>query len=178
MVWRILSSLAVSLAVLFQASAADWHLEIVPTRVSADRNLIDTSFYVVLVNSSNSDLYIWREWCSWGYSSLSFTITTPDGRSFEVNKKGHFWTMNYPDPYLVRPGRYFVWNVQFSPDEWQGFPPDWTDGQVTIQAHFEQTKDESLPPGKEPPKLWLGKVSSDSLKVDLYKKTMKRSRDR
>jgi hypothetical protein len=172
MTWRALSPLAILFAALLQVHAAEWQLEIVPTEISTNRNVINTahsSFYVVLSNVSTSDLCVWREWCSWGYFSLSFTISMPDGKSFEVNKKTHAWTKNYPDPYLVRPGRYFVWNVGLSPNEWQGFPSDWKDSEVTIQAHFQQTKDEGLSStGKEPPNVWFGEVSSDSLKVALY----------
>ena len=57
-----------------------WKLRIVPTRSSAkDGTMIDcvrkdSCFYVVLSNTFQTDMSVWREWCSWGYFCLSFDI--------------------------------------------------------------------------------------------------------
>ena len=158
-----------------QVFANDWKLEIVPTAVYPNRKVIDTksgnsSFHVVLTNISKSDLSVWREWCSWGYFSLTFTGSLPDGKSFQISKKGRDWTKNYPDAYLVRPGQHFIWDVRFLPEIWDGFPSEWKNGEATIQAHFQQSKDsEPSPKTKGDDTIWFGKVSSDPLKVELYR---------
>ena len=92
-------SLLVLLAVPFLISAMDtegkdpWTLRIVPTWSSPERGAIincatkESYFYVVLTNTSQSDMSVWREWCSWGYFCLSFEITLPDGKTFHVKKR-------------------------------------------------------------------------------------------
>ena len=62
-----------------RAGAAEWDLQIVPTKVWQEKQDIDSqnkdsAWFVVLTNISKKDMSVWREWCSWGYFSLSFTI--------------------------------------------------------------------------------------------------------
>jgi hypothetical protein len=163
---------------LFVATALgeDFRLQIVPSKVSESENYIDGTstlgpFFVVLTNTSSSDKYIFRDWCSRGYVCLTFTITRPGEKSFEITPPGRGWTMNYADTYLIKKGEHYVWSIDlFKKPYWQGFPANWnTSGggfgnrnkQVSIQANF------SISDNCGNPKIWLGKISSTLMPVTL-----------
>jgi hypothetical protein len=143
-----------------------WSLDIVPTRSSAQHgaSIDGAGFHVVLTNRSNSDLSVWREWCSWGHDSLSFVITEPDGRSFELKKVQGAWSKNYPDSFVVKKNGHFVYFVQFGRG-WQGFPQNWKNQKIKMQAIFK------INPDDESKRLlvWTGKVESKIIEIDLYK---------
>jgi len=145
-------------------------LKIVPTRSSPKRGVIidcatkNSLFYAVLTNISHSKLSVWREWCSWGYDNLSFKITLSDGQAFTVRKRPGNWRKNYPDPFVVKQRDHFVYSVRFD-ETWKGFPIDWRNQKVKIKAIFQIDEDEQA----ERLKVWMGKVESPELEVDLYK---------
>lgn len=147
--------------------SADWTLQIVPNRVTQEKQIIDTAspFHVVLTNTSASDLSVWREWCSWGYYCLSFTISIPDGTVFQIKKRPQNWNRNGPDAYLVRPGQHFIWDVRFDDKTWEGFPKVWKNVDVKIEANFSNEKDEE----SETHKIWTGLISSQPMPVTLYR---------
>jgi hypothetical protein len=154
-------SLAISLP------AADWALEIIPSVVSTAGQSIDTrneAFVVLLTNTSDRDLNTWIEEFSWGYDNLSFLVTRADGSIFRIVKQPEMFTVNVAIPYLVRSHGHFAWAVTFSPDEWTGFPANWSGSEeVAIQARFEI---DPTPQSKEM-KVWTGKIESSPMKVML-----------
>jgi len=150
---------------------APWSLQIVPTRCSPTRGAIidcatrNLHFHVVLTNKSDTDLSVWREWCSWGNECLSFEVTTPTGKPFRVTKRPIDYKKNYPDPFLVRKGGHFVWNVRFDGDIWDGFPGNWKNQKVRLKAVFEIGKDDQT----QRHQVWTGKVESGELEAQLYR---------
>jgi hypothetical protein len=110
-------------------------------------------FHVVLTNRSNSDLSVWREWCSWGHDSLSFVITEPDGRSFELKKVQGPGVKIIQIHSLLR--RMVTSSILFSLGRgWQGFPQNWKNQKIKMQAIFK------INPDDESKRLlvWTGKV--------------------
>lgn len=153
------------------AKEISWTLRIVPTRSGGEPGaMIDcatkgSSFYVVLTNTSGRDLSVWREWCSWGYNSLSFQVTLPGGKPFHVKKKPRGWKKNFPDPFVVKKGNHFVYSIRFD-NIWEGFPEDWKNRKVKIKAVYE-VKDEDGQAKRH--KVWTGKIGSPEIEVTLHR---------
>ena len=78
-------------------------------------------FPVVITNLSECSLGVWREWCSWGYYTVSFEARASDGRKVQFRKKGRAWTRNFPDRWMLAPEESLVRNVVLASDEWSGF---------------------------------------------------------
>lgn len=149
---------------------APWTLRIVPTLCSEksgtviDNATADSYFYVVLSNTSKSDMSVWREWCSWGHGCLSFGITMPDGKSFSVAKvQDKSYGKNWADSFVVKPGNHFVYKVRFD-DEWKGFPENWKNQKIRIKAFFAIAKDRQT----ERLKVWTGKLESPAIEATLH----------
>jgi hypothetical protein len=54
-------------------------------------------FYVVLTNVSSEPQAEWEYWNSWGYQTISFELTTADGKKFNVSRREEGLTKNAPD---------------------------------------------------------------------------------
>jgi len=170
MIFRtLIVSLILALTFPHSLRAEDWSLEIVPTDSREEGQTIDTTspFYVVLTNTSKHDLIVWKEWCSWGYYCLSFTVTLPDGKEFQIKKYPREWSRNFPDTYIIHPNQHFLWKVNFSSKakEWDVPSEVLKQEKVTIQAQFEIPGDFYIKNSKA----WVGKVSSPPIQVMLYK---------
>ena len=81
---------------------------------------ISRGFPVVITNLSKRSLGVWREWCSWGYYTLSLEARTSDGRKVQLRKKERTWTRNIPDYWKLAPGESLVRNIVLSSDKWKG----------------------------------------------------------
>jgi hypothetical protein len=46
-----------------------------------------SDFYVVLTNTSSEQQAVWEYWNSWGYQTISFELTTADGKKFLVSRR-------------------------------------------------------------------------------------------
>lgn len=125
-----------------------------------DRYSID----VVLTNNSDGNLFIWKEWCSWGYFCMEFEIIDQEGKAFRVKKRSRGWKANVPDPLEVKKGGEFVYTIQFD-EIWIGFPKDWTNQKIKIKAIFEIKKDDHT----DSHKVWVGKVESKEIEIDIFK---------
>ena len=131
------AALFVVSGILQHLRADDCSLTIVPSDVQQeDRISAKEPFHVVLANISQHDLYIFRENSTYGYDSLSFTVTTEDGKKFQISKTPRSWDKIVVDRYCVRPNCYFVWDVDFSSDEWHDISVIWGYEKVLLQAHF------------------------------------------
>jgi hypothetical protein len=79
-------------------------------------------FYIVLTNASGKLIRLWKEWCSWGYSNLSFEVTDEKGRSVAVTKSQRDWNKNFPDWEVIPPGGHQVREINFDPTTWENSP--------------------------------------------------------
>jgi hypothetical protein len=116
------------------------------------------SFYVVVTNTNDAPVKLWREWCSWGYYNLSFEIDQ-GGNKVEVKKKPRGWKKNFPDAQELKPGDSYVIPVSFDPDTWE--LPDLKAGpgkpaEVRMRALFSNELDESA----REMGVWSGQVGS------------------
>jgi len=94
--------------------AADLSIDVVPegSKQTGQYIILNTPFSVVLTNTSNHDLLLWKDWCSDGYFNLSFEFTDKDGKIIKVTKDPlRYWSRNFPDGFVVKPGRHFVLSV-------------------------------------------------------------------
>ncbi len=73
-------------------------------------------FYVVLTNASAERQAVWEYWNSWGYQTVSFELTTEDGKRFVVSRRQEEFTRNFPSTFLIEPGEHQVYAIRL--DEW------------------------------------------------------------
>jgi hypothetical protein len=115
-------------------------------------------FYVVVTNKSNEPLRLWREWCSWGYYTLSFAVVDAAGKKVIVTKGSRAWTRNFPDTTTLGPGDHMVFEVTFDKDTWPNAPMP-----VEAKSHTIKMKAIfSIPADDDTKKheVWTGEVSS------------------
>jgi hypothetical protein len=142
----VLIFLLVSVIYGATASASDWDIQIIPHKVTTNSKVItnnfrDPFFYVILTNKTKAPLKIWKEWCSWGFFSISFSVTPKVGQPFTLRRTGGGWTWNFADATLVDPGKSYVFRASIVGDgrgsrPYAGFPEQYKEGEVTIQAIF------------------------------------------
>jgi len=124
-------------------------------------------FHVVITNVSDQPVRLWREWCSWGYFSLSFVATDEDGKSVTVSKKSRAWKKNFPDATIVPPGDHMVFEVTFEDAIWQNspLPEQGRSRTVKLKAAYEVKGDEEA----EKLAVWTGRVSSPEETYTLWR---------
>jgi len=116
------------------------------------------SFYVVVTNTSNAPIKLWRDWCSWGYYNLFFEIDQ-DGKAMPIRKVERDWRKNFPDWQELKPGDPYVIPVSFDPAVWKlgelkggaGKPRE-----VRMRAVFQIEGDEDA----QKAGIWTGRVES------------------
>ena len=126
----------------------------------------DPHFHVIVSNISDKPQKIWREWCSWGYYSLSFELSDKSGKKWVAKKGMSVWTKNYPDWSTLKPHESVVIDVYFADTGmWKGFPcPENGSQTVTMRAIFEIKPDDwSKKNG-----VWTGHVASKADKFTFY----------
>ena len=143
-------------------------LAVVPTRSFGDVGSITMSlnqpqeFFVVLTNVSAEPQAIWELWNSWGYQTVSFEMTTSDGKKFEVSKYPEEFTKNNPSTFTVQPGEHQVYAIHLD-KTWVTSPafPKADEIPITLKAIYE------VVPTKEATtqKVWVGRVESRSYKL-------------
>ncbi|MBK1829801.1 hypothetical protein JIN77_03630 [Verrucomicrobiaceae bacterium R5-34] len=164
-VWALLLS---ALAAEEAKPAADWRIELVPSRYSTGKGAVlyatkplDT-FYIILHNTSGKDLRLWRDWCSWGYDNLRLEATLADGQVVRLSKRAKEWDKNYPDVFTVAAGKSYVLEVHLGGQLWQGVK-QLPEEPFQLVVHYQ------IDPSKEGErrKIWIGKLRSEPLTVTL-----------
>ena len=129
-------------------------------------------FYVLLTNKSDKEQRFWEDWNSWGYRNLYFELTDSKGKTW-LSKRGIMsWNMNAPSWFSLLPNETHVFAVTF-PDNWENLPKvERPPTVVTMRAMYEISPDPGSASSSVPQStvyhIWIGKVISDPLKVDLY----------
>ena len=150
--------------------AADWAIDVVLESPGKGRQFINLRlpFYVVLTNTTDHDLMVWKEWCSDGYFNLTFEFTGKDGKVVKVEKEGRAWDKNFPDGFVVNPGRHFVLSVTLSSIDdkstyrWVG--TENLRGVMTMKAIYKNAYED--PPAAELKiRAWIGQVESEPMQV-------------
>jgi len=148
-------------------------VHIVPTHFSeeGDRAILlspsPQHFHVVLTNVTKAPIRLWREWCSWGYFTLSFEMTDQSGKKVSIQKKPKGWNKNYPDWITILPGEHMVFDVTFDEATWQNAPSlEANKPQIArLKAIFE------IPENVEAKErnIWTGRVSSPEYTYTFYR---------
>ena len=126
-------------------------------------------FHVVVTNTSDKPVRLWREWCSWGYYNLSFLVTGEDGKPIVVKKAWRGWKKNAPDSTTLPPGDHMVFEVSFDPKIWplassELLPEEGKSREVKMKAVFEIVKDNET----QKQDVWTGSVSSPEETYVIY----------
>jgi hypothetical protein len=149
-------------------------VRIVPTsfRENGSRiiQLLDPSqhFHVVVTNTGKISTRLWREWCSWGYFSLSFEIRDQHGATAKIVKKmDRAWDKNFADWIVIPAGDSLVYEVSFDKSIWKDAPlpePGKTLS-VDLVAVFEVPDS----PEAKTNNVWTGRVTSPTNTYTLYR---------
>ena len=126
-------------------------------RTSHDSELPNRDFYVLLSNVSKEPQIVWEDWNSWGYYSISFELTTNDGKKYILSKRDTGFTMNYPSTVVIEPGEHVVYPIHLD-EWWETHPsiPKAPELPITLKAKYEI----SPTPESAQYKVWTGHVES------------------
>jgi len=122
------------------------------------------TFYVVLTNQSDKPKFVWETWNSWGFNSISFEITSADGKTHVLTVKPQIFTRNIPSTFKILPGEHQIFPICLN-DEWNGrltYSKAGNDS-VKVKAIFE------IKPSPEDAEnnVWTGLVSSKIYDLEL-----------
>jgi hypothetical protein len=121
-------------------------------------------FYVVLTNVSSEPQAVWEYWNSWGYQTVSFELTTVDGKKFIVSRRQGNFTRNFPSTFLIEPGEHQVYAIRLD-ERWETHPllPKTDEAPITLRAIYE------VAPTPEAPqhKVWTSRVESRTYSLKL-----------
>ena len=128
-----------------------------------------TGFQVIIANTSERRVNLWREWCSWGYSNLKFQITDEAGATWVVRKKEKEWEKNFPDFVSIEPGNKMVIDVTFDPDVWENIiPPGTKQSTVVSMTAIYESEDSGDSRKKD---VWSGRLVSEEGKYTLLRQS-------
>ncbi len=126
--------------------------------------------HVVVSNSADIPVRLWRQWCFWGYNSLEFELQGPDGKLRRIWKQGRSWHANFPDWWTLPPGELWVIDVYLMPTIWRLDPLQDLLGRETdvrIRPVFSITPDDEATKHR----VWTGRIYGPWLDVRLrYRK--------
>jgi hypothetical protein len=152
-------------------------LAIVPTHCYGDSCIIvlgeqPLEFYAVLTNNSQRNQSVYEYWNSWGFQTISFELTTAEGKKYVISKRVRAFYMNLPTTFLIKPGQQQVFAIRFD-DEWETIPAhQWNDEmRVTLKAIYEVsnygTVGDHVFPRSVKEKVWKGRIESPSYAITL-----------
>jgi len=114
-------------------------------------------FFVVLTNVSAERQAVWEYWNSWGYQTVSFELTTEDGKKFVVSRRQEEFTRNFPSTFLIERGEHQVYAIRLD-ERWETHPalPKADEMSITLKAIYEVA---STPEAAQY-KVWTGRLES------------------
>jgi len=114
-------------------------------------------FYVVLTNLSGEPEAVWEDWNSWGYQTVSFELTTVDGKKFLVSRRPEIFTANFPSTFLIEPGEHQVYAIRLD-EWWETHPslPKTDEMAIKLKAIYEVHPT----PEAAQYKVWIGRLES------------------
>jgi hypothetical protein len=113
----------------------------------------------VVLNRSDADLKVWRNWCSWGWFQPSLEFRNEKGKVVRVVRKDRPWDKNYPDFWTMAPGEPFVLSLNLTDSVvWKcDVPIESLKGKsLDVRAVFAAEPDEA---SKED-RVWTGRTAS------------------
>jgi len=121
-------------------------------------------FSVVLTNVSSEPQAVWEYWNSWGYQTVSFELTTVDGKKFLVSRRQEAFTRNFPSTFLIEPSEHQVYAIRLD-EWWETHPslPKTDETPITLKAIYEVAPT----PEAAQYKVWTGRLESRSYNFKL-----------
>jgi len=116
------------------------------------------TFYVVLTNTSDHAQPVWQTLYSWGFWTISFEFTMPDGKHLHVSRNhNESFTKNSPATFLVPSGEQQIYPVQLD-GSWDNLPqfPKRGITRITLKAIYEV----GSTPEASQHNVWVGRVES------------------
>jgi hypothetical protein len=121
-------------------------------------------FHVLLTNISKEVQPVFETWNSWGYQTLRFELTLPDGRQTVVSVSEQNFTRNFPSTFYILLGEHQVFPVRL--DKAWKMNPEVSLGSetvITLKAIYEvkessQSKEQHV---------WVGRVESKACQLTL-----------
>ena len=126
-------------------------------------------FHVIIENSSERQVNLWREWYSWGYFNLKFLMTDESGATWIAKKKEKEWEKNFPDFLSVDPSDKMVIDVTFDPDVWENVLPPGTEQSTTVSMIAIYESEDSEDARKRG--IWSGRLVSDKRDYTLMRQS-------
>jgi hypothetical protein len=150
--------------------AQPFTVTVVPSRSSSQARSISIAddkpgeFYVILTNTSKDAQPVFEYWNSWGYQTVSFEFTMPDGRKVVVSKRPQIFTRNFPSTFLIPSGEHQVYAIRLD-KEWETRPKFAADAetQISLKAIYEV----KVTPEATEHKVWTGRVESKTYNLTL-----------
>lgn len=154
-----------------QEAAAPFKLSIVPSRSSIGERTITLAedkpdtFHVILMNTSARDQPVWLPWYSWGYWTISFELTMPDGTRHLIRKTQEVgFSKNFPGTFLIPAGESYVYPIRLD-KEWVNRPKVSAYGEIPISLKAIYEVRET--PESTKLKVWTGRIESRSYNFTL-----------
>jgi len=143
---------------------APFTLAVVSSRSTAEERSIASAakraetFYVVLTNTSGQAQPVWQTSCSWGFWTVSFDITLPDGKHVHTSRNHEqAFTKNTPATFLVLPGQQQIYPIQLD-STWDNLPqfPQAGTTRITLKAIYQV----GSTPEAVQENVWVGRLES------------------
>ena len=118
----------------------------------------------MLTNISQESQPVWEYWNSWGFQTISFELSTADGKKFVLTTKDRTFSYNFPSRFIVEPGEHQVFAIRFD-DSWAVEPalPKVNEMPVALKAIYCV----SANPDTAKFHVWTGRVDSHSYNLTL-----------
>jgi len=148
-----------------QVNASPFTLSIVPPdcedQPKNGNRVIDaemaSQFYVVLTNTSDKPVTIFKDGCPWGYYNLSFEAVTSEGKTVKLEKSQYEdWNDTNIYTFCIPSGGSYVFVVRFT-EKWNNLQEaSSTYKPAMLKAVYEQKKNEKDWKNR----VWIGRVES------------------
>jgi hypothetical protein len=126
-------------------------------------------FYVVLTNTSKDPQPVFETWNSWGFRTVSFEFTMPDGKKFDITRGTEVWTVNYPSTFLISPGEHQVYAIRLD-KRWESHPRLPADDEGQIQITLKAIYQADVTPEATEHKVWTGRIESKPYEFTLERR--------
>lgn len=91
--------------------------------VEFGQDIWQNRFHVLLANDTIHTQCVWSPSCAFGAQALRFECVDSTGAVLTVSRSvPPLWTHSPPVFYAIPPNRYFIFDVDFSSNQWTGFP--------------------------------------------------------
>ncbi|MEM7375420.1 MAG: hypothetical protein AAF587_42895 [Bacteroidota bacterium] len=164
---RLLISLIALLWVVPLLSQSPFDIElVVPISTPEGKREIAMDRYprihVLLINRSEDQQRIWKDWNTWGYFNLQLNWIN-NNKTYAIRRQPpEVWDGDFPDFWVVEAGETLVLEIDLTSGQWDGFPDLYGD---MIEARMTATYQNKPDPLAQEFDIWVGKLVSKEVQV-------------